>query len=133
MDPFLEKFFPAVYRRKHNKISQDSHYCKYNNQGLVVFTSSFYVAGLVASLFASHVTRKYGRKTSIISGGISFLLGSALNAGAMNLTMLISGRIMLGVGIGFSNQVGLNVECVLGSRISIEFRHVKYNDLVIWL
>jgi len=104
MDPFLEKFFPAVYSRKHNKISQDSHYCKYNNQGLVLFTSSLYVAGLVASLFASHVTRRYGRKASIISGGISFLLGSALNAGAMNLTMLISGRIMLGVGIGFSNQ-----------------------------
>eukprot|EP00253_Pinus_taeda_P000862 PITA_00862 len=105
LDPFLEKFFPAVYLQKHNKISQDSHYCKYNNQGLVVFTSSLYAAGLVASMIASHVTSKYGRKAIIISGGISFLVGSAVNAAAMNLTMLISGRIMLGVGIGFSNQV----------------------------
>ena len=106
MDPFLEKFFLAGYLRKHHKKFEGSDYCKYNNQGLVVFTSSLYVAGLVASLFASHVTRTYGRKASIIIGGICFLVGSALNAGAMNLTMLISGRIMLGVGIGFSNQVG---------------------------
>ena len=108
MDPFLEKFFPAVYHRKHHEIFKDSDYCKYNNQGLVVFTSSLYVAGLVATMGASNITRKYGRKASIISGGISFLVGSTLNASAMNLTMLISGRIMLGVGIGFANQVGFN-------------------------
>eukprot|EP00253_Pinus_taeda_P024514 PITA_24514 len=104
MDPFLEKFFPAVYRRKHHAILEDSAYCKYNNQGLVVFTSSLYVAGLVATMGASTVTSKYGRKASIVTGGISFLLGSALNASAMDLAMLISGRVMLGVGIGFANQ-----------------------------
>jgi len=104
MDPFLEKFFPAVYYRKHHQIFQDNDYCKYNNQGLVVFTSSLYVAGLIATMAASSVTSKYGRKASIISGGISFLVGSALNAVAKNLTMLISGRVMLGVGIGFANQ-----------------------------
>ncbi|XP_054806541.1 sugar transport protein 7-like [Prosopis cineraria] len=102
MDEFLQEFFPSVYRSKEH--AHESNYCKYNNQGLALFTSSLYLAGLVASLLASPVTRKYGRRASIIGGGISFLIGSALNAAAVNLAMLLLGRIMLGVGIGFGNQ-----------------------------
>ncbi|KAK1292019.1 Sugar transport protein 7 [Acorus calamus] len=102
MDPFLEKFFPVVYRKKNYK--SKNNYCKYDNQGLAAFTSSLYLAGLVASIGASHVTRNYGRRASIICGGISFLIGATLNASAMNLAMLLLGRIMLGVGIGFGNQ-----------------------------
>ncbi|CAA6661646.1 unnamed protein product [Spirodela intermedia] len=96
------KFFPTVYRKKN--FQSESNYCKYDNQGLAAFTSSLYLAGLVASLAASPVTRSYGRRASIVCGGISFLVGAALNAAAANLIMLILGRIMLGVGIGFGNQ-----------------------------
>ncbi|CAN6459770.1 unnamed protein product [Victoria cruziana] len=103
MDPFLEKFFPVVYRKK-NYRSKNGNYCKYNNQGLSAFTSSLYLAGLIASLAASPVTRKYGRRASIVCGGISFLCGATLNASAVNLGMLLLGRILLGVGIGFGNQ-----------------------------
>lgn len=102
MDDFLEEFFPSVYRQKSH--AHENNYCKYDNQGLAAFTSSLYIAGLVATLMASPVTRKYGRRASIIGGGISFLIGSALNASAVNLSMLILGRVMLGVGIGFGNQ-----------------------------
>ncbi|KAK7411626.1 hypothetical protein VNO78_03061 [Psophocarpus tetragonolobus] len=102
MNEFLEKFFPSVYRQKLH--AHENNYCKYDNQVLAVFTSSLYIAGLVASLVASPVTRKYGRRASIIGGGISFLIGAALNASAVNLTMLILGRVMLGIGIGFGNQ-----------------------------
>lgn len=102
MDQFLLKFFPGVYRKK--KGVRENNYCKYNDEGLSAFTSSLYVAGLVASLLASPVTRKYGRKSSIVTGGLCFLIGAALTASAVNLAMLILGRIMLGVGIGFGNQ-----------------------------
>uniref|UniRef100_A0A2N9FW10 Major facilitator superfamily (MFS) profile domain-containing protein n=1 Tax=Fagus sylvatica TaxID=28930 RepID=A0A2N9FW10_FAGSY len=102
MDEFLEKFFHAVYIKK--KKAHESNYCKYDSQKLAAFTSSLYLAGLVASLIASPITRKYGRRTSIICGGISFLIGATLNAAAINLAMLLLGRIMLGVGIGFGNQ-----------------------------
>lgn len=102
MDAFLEKFFHDVYLKK--KHAHENNYCKYDNQGLAAFTSSLYLAGLVASLVASPVTRDYGRRASIICGGISFLLGAALNAAAINLAMLLTGRILLGVGIGFGNQ-----------------------------
>lgn len=103
MDGFLEKFFKTVYKKK--KLAHENNYCKYDNQGLSAFTSSLYLAGLVSSLVASPVTRNYGRRGSIICGGISFLVGATLNAAAVNVVMLIFGRIMLGVGIGFGNQV----------------------------
>ncbi|KAL2502587.1 Sugar transport protein 7 [Forsythia ovata] len=102
MDGFLEKFFPVVYRQKRH--AHENNYCKYNNQGLASFTSSLYLAGMVSSIVASTVTRKYGRRGSIICGGISFMIGATLDASAVNLPMLILGRIMLGVGIGFGNQ-----------------------------
>lgn len=102
MNGFLEKFFPVVYKNKMH--AHENNYCKYNNQGLAAFTSSLYLAGLVASLVASPVTRKYGRRGSIICGGLSFIIGATLDASAVNLAMLILGRIMLGVGIGFGNQ-----------------------------
>lgn len=103
MDEFLIKFFPAVYEKK--KRAHENNYCKYDDEGLSAFTSSLYLAGLVSSLVASPVTRKYGRKSSIITGGISFSIGAALTASAVNIVMLLLGRIMLGVGIGFGNQV----------------------------
>ncbi|KAJ4846795.1 hypothetical protein Tsubulata_014110 [Turnera subulata] len=102
MDGFLKKFFPNVYKQKQH--AHESNYCKFDDQPLAAFTSSLYLAGLVASLLASPVTRLYGRRYSIICGGTCFLVGATLNAAAMNLAMLILGRIMLGVGIGFGNQ-----------------------------
>lgn len=103
MPEFLSKFFPKVHRKQ--TLAHENNYCKYNDQSLASFTSSLYLAGLVSSLVASPVTRRYGRRASIICGGISFLIGATLDASAVNLTMLILGRIMLGFGIGFGNQV----------------------------
>lgn len=103
MDDFLRKFFPTVYLNKNH--AQQNNYCKYNNQGLAAFTSSLYLSGLASSLVASPITKKHGRRASIICGGASFLVGAALNASALNLAMLLLGRIMLGIGIGFGNQV----------------------------
>lgn len=102
MSEFLSKFFPKVHRKQMH--AHEDNYCKYNDQALAAFTSSLYLAGLVSSLVASPITRKYGRRGSIICGGISFIIGATLDASAVNLAMLILGRIMLGFGIGFGNQ-----------------------------
>lgn len=104
MEPFLKKFFPEVYL-KMKRDTKVSNYCKFDSPLLTTFTSSLYVAGLVASFFASSVTGAFGRKPSILVAGASFLAGSALGGAAVNVFMLISGRILLGVGIGFANQV----------------------------
>ncbi|KAL8539543.1 hypothetical protein ACS0TY_001232 [Phlomoides rotata] len=103
MEPFLKKFFPKVYKRM-KEDTKISNYCKFDSELLTLFTSSLYLAGLVASFFASFVTRAYGRKPSIIIGGASFLAGAALNGAAVTIHMLILGRVLLGVGVGFANQ-----------------------------
>ncbi|KAI3458327.1 hypothetical protein Pfo_014990 [Paulownia fortunei] len=103
MEPFLKKFFPEVYTRMKEDTSI-SNYCKFDSQLLTLFTSSLYLAGLIASLFASSVTRAYGRKPSIVLGGAAFLAGAALNGAAVSIYMLIFGRVLLGVGVGFANQ-----------------------------
>lgn len=104
MDPFLEKFFPVVYRNTKNK-NLNSNYCKYDNQGLQLFTSSLYLAGLTATFFASYTTRRLGRRLTMLIAGCFFILGVILNAAAQDLAMLIIGRILLGCGVGFANQV----------------------------
>ena len=104
MDSFLEKFFPEVYRKEKSDKSTNQ-YCKFDSQLLTTFTSSLYLAALVASFFAATVTRVFGRKWSMLGGGLTFLVGAALNGAAQNVLMLILGRILLGIGVGFANQV----------------------------
>ncbi|KAJ4982188.1 hypothetical protein NE237_033025 [Protea cynaroides] len=103
MNPFLEKFFPSVYRQEIDNVSTNQ-YCKFDSQILTLFTSSLYLAGLVSSFFASPVTSKLGRKVSMFIGGLVFFAGASINAAAMNIEMLIIGRILLGIGVGFANQ-----------------------------
>lgn len=105
MEQFLGKFFPSVYRKMMDETARESEYCKFDSELLTLFTSSLYVAALIASFFASAVTRAFGRKMSMFFGGTVFLLGSILNGAAINIEMLIIGRLLLGVGVGFANQV----------------------------
>ena len=103
MESCLEEFFPEVLRRM--AATRRDQYCVYNSHVLTAFTSSLYLAGLVASLAASRVTRSVGRQVVMLSGGAFFLAGAAVNAAAVNIVMLIVGRMLLGFGIGFTNQV----------------------------
>ncbi|KAK7280149.1 hypothetical protein RJT34_25211 [Clitoria ternatea] len=104
MPSFLKRFFPDVYQKIQAHNEDDSNYCKYDNQKLQLFTSSLYIAALVASLFASIVTRKLGRKQTMLIAGVFFIVGTVLNAVANSLALLIIGRILLGCGVGFANQ-----------------------------
>ncbi|KAK4385165.1 Hexose carrier protein HEX6 [Sesamum angolense] len=103
MESFLKKFFPGVYIQMKEDTNL-SNYCKFDSQLLTSFTSSLYISCLIASFFAASVTRDYGRKPSIIIGGVAFLFGAVLGGIAENIYMLIIGRLLLGVGIGFTNQ-----------------------------
>ncbi|KAK1380067.1 Sugar transport protein 13 [Heracleum sosnowskyi] len=103
MPDFLKKFFPVVYKRIQEK-GVDSNYCKYNNEGIQLFTSSLYTSALLATFLASYTTRKFGRTRSMLIAGILFQIGVVFNATAINLSMLIFGRLALGCGVGFANQ-----------------------------
>lgn len=104
MDEFLEKFFPSVYLKQKDATGKEDQYCRFENHLLTLFTSSLYLAALVASFCASATTQKFGRKVSMTIGGLVFLIGSIFSGAAMNVTMLIVGRLLLGVGIGYANQ-----------------------------
>lgn len=105
MKEFLVKFFPGVYKRMMEERDDKNAYCTFDSHLLTLFTSSLYLAALAASLFASIVTTKYGRRTTMFFGGFVYLLGSVLNGIAESIIILIFGRLLLGVGIGFANQV----------------------------
>jgi MFS transporter, SP family, sugar:H+ symporter len=79
-------------------------YCIYDSHTLTAFTSSLYLAGLVASLVAGRVTRAIGRQAVMLAG-------AAVNAAAVNIAMLIVGRMLLGFRIGFTNQVEILYWC----------------------
>ncbi|KAE8647956.1 hypothetical protein Csa_000629 [Cucumis sativus] len=102
MPSFLDQFFPSVVKKM--KGAHESEYCKFDSELLTLFTSSLYLAALVASFAASVITRKFGRKPSMFFGGLSFLIGSILNGVANGIGLLIIGRLLLGVGVGFANQ-----------------------------
>ncbi|GMN25992.1 hypothetical protein TIFTF001_001137 [Ficus carica] len=104
MEPFLKKFFPSVYKKMRDETGRENEYCKFDSQLLTLFTSSLYLAALAASFSASAITRSYGRKTSMLVGGVVFFVGSLLNGAATNMEMLIIGRLLLGIGVGFANQ-----------------------------
>ncbi|CAB4262058.1 unnamed protein product [Prunus armeniaca] len=104
MESFLSKFFPSVFHKMKNESADQNQYCKFDSELLTLFTSCLYIAALVASFFASSVTRKFGRKISMFVAGLVFLIGSVLNGVANNIVLLIIGRLLLGIGVGFANQ-----------------------------
>jgi hypothetical protein len=50
--------------------------------------------------------RRFGRKMTMLAGGLCFLVGTGLVAGAVAVPMLVVGRVVLGFGVGFACQVG---------------------------
>ncbi|XP_014505212.1 sugar transport protein 5 isoform X1 [Vigna radiata var. radiata] len=102
MKPFLEEFFPSILRKSAR--AERNEYCVYDNQLFTLFTSSLHLAGLISSLLASRVTTALGRRNTMVFGGCIFFAGGAINGAAQNIFMLILGRILLGFGVGFTNQ-----------------------------
>ena len=119
MDDFLKEFFPKVYTRKHH--AEESNYCKFNDQYLQLFRSSLYLSALVSSLVASKVCTIYGRKPAIFISSVFFLMGSTLSALFLYLCMVIIGRLLMGVGIGFGNEVSVIVTYPRISIITLSF------------
>ncbi|GKU95346.1 hypothetical protein SLEP1_g8717 [Rubroshorea leprosula] len=104
MDSFLKEFFPSVYKKESSVKPSDDQYCKFDSQILTLFTSSLYLAALASSVVSSSITRKCGRRVTMMFGGLLFGAGALLNAFSKAVWMLIIGRMLLGFGIGCANQ-----------------------------
>ncbi|XVE66012.1 hypothetical protein DITRI_Ditri08aG0047400 [Diplodiscus trichospermus] len=99
MPEFLRKFFPVVYRRT-NDPGANGNYCKYDNQGLQLFTSSLYLAGLTATFFASYTTRRI-----LLGCGVGF----ANQAVPLFLSEMAPTRIRGGLNILFQLNVTIGI------------------------
>ncbi|KAF7146368.1 hypothetical protein RHSIM_Rhsim04G0205400 [Rhododendron simsii] len=102
MDDFLIKFFPHVYERKLH--AKENNYCKFDDQMLQLFTSSLYLAALVASFGASKACTVIGRKLTILVAAAFFMAGAVVSAAAQVKWVLIIGRVLFGIGVGFGNE-----------------------------
>lgn len=67
MEPFLVKFFPSVYKQMKDESSHESQYCKFDNELLTLFTSSLYLAALVASFLCIHNHKDVGTQDLNVS------------------------------------------------------------------
>lgn len=67
-------------------------------RGLTV--SLLLLAGAPASLFAGVLADKFGHLSITFVGAVIFTIGAALEAGAVNLAMLLVGRSLVGIGEG---------------------------------
>ena len=107
--PFLTAFFPAVAARQAAAEGAPppdpvaAAYCKFDDPLLTFFTSSAFLAAAAASLFAGDLSRRAGRRAVLVAAGFAFLAGTGLTAGAVHVSMLVAGRLLLGVGIGLAN------------------------------
>jgi sugar porter (SP) family MFS transporter len=69
-----------------------------------LFVSSLFLAGIVGALVASVTSRKYGRRNTMLAGGVAFLIGAVLMACSVHMAMLIMGRMAMGLGVGLTTQ-----------------------------
>ena len=60
---------------------------------------------MLAAIPASWVTTHKGRKVSMLVASSCYIVGIIIVTAAVHIAMLIIGRILLGVGVGFAIQV----------------------------
>ncbi|TQS32514.1 hypothetical protein Golomagni_07166 [Golovinomyces magnicellulatus] len=93
MDQFLEKF---------PEVSPDANGSGFK-KGLM--TAMIELGAFLGAMNQGWIADKFSRKWSIFYAVIIFLLGSALQTGAMSFGMLVGGRFVGGIGVGMLAMV----------------------------
>jgi MFS family permease len=69
------------------------------------FVSSLHLTAFLGSLVNGPVADHYGRKRSILIAVVIFTLGSALQAGAVNIGMIFADRVIAGFSVGMLTMI----------------------------
>ena len=69
--------FPATASK-----TDTSFYCKFNDKSLQAYSAIMHFTGALASLFAGYVTQRFGRTTSMVVAGTSYIAGSVIQVSA---------------------------------------------------
>lgn len=72
---------------------------------LGITVATFLLGGLSGSILASVLSNRIGRKAIVLYASILTIVGGAVQCAAVNLGMLISFRIILGVGVGLMTSL----------------------------
>ncbi len=97
---FAARFFPDTL----NPPAESSPFCQFNDHVMQLFVSSLFLAGAAAALAGMFTSRRWGRKPTMVLGGLCFLIGTVLVASAFETAQLVVGRVVLGFGVGFATQ-----------------------------
>ncbi|KAL0367446.1 UNVERIFIED_CONTAM: Sugar transport protein 8 [Sesamum radiatum] len=104
-DDFLRKFFPESYKKRVDEL--ETNYCRHDDKSVQLFKSSIYLAAVVASFFAAKACSSLGRRPTLMMASVFFVSGSLSGAVAQTYRVLVLGRILYGIGIGFATEVSL--------------------------
>jgi MFS family permease len=69
------------------------------------FVSSLLLAAWFGSLVNGPIADRFGRRTSILLAVVIFTIGSAIQAGAISVGMIFTGRAIAGFGVGMLTMV----------------------------
>lgn len=107
---FLQRFYPEVLFQT---AVHDSIFCEIGSQRLLLYTSIHFVtaAAFEASGVPAALTRAAGRTASLALGGALFAAGSLLQTAAVNIGMLLLGRVVAGLGLSVSTVSSLLYLC----------------------
>ncbi|XP_062224030.1 sugar transport protein MST3-like [Phragmites australis] len=98
-ETFLIKFFPSTYQQLKDQVVTNQ-YCKFDSQVLTLFSSSLFLSAMVAAFFAGPMGRAFGRKWTMFVAAFAYMIGACLGGAAENFAMLLTGRILVGAGVG---------------------------------
>jgi len=102
-EPFLVKFFPSIYEEMEKQVVV-SQYCKFDSQLLTLFSSSLFLAAMIAAFLAGPLTRAFGRKWTLFTAASAYVCGACLGGVSVDFPMLITGQMLVGAGVGLSIQ-----------------------------
>lgn len=63
------------------------------------------IGALISSLMVGHIGDIIGRRKTILYGSCIFFVGGALQTFALNVTMMMIGRIIAGLGVGMLSTI----------------------------
>ncbi|WP_339105518.1 sugar porter family MFS transporter [Haloterrigena salinisoli] len=104
-----------------------------------VIVSGAMVGAIVGAAFGGRLADRLGRRRLILVGAVIFFIGSLIMAIAPNVEVLILGRIVDGIGVGFASVVGplyiseISPPKIRGSLVSLNQLTITSGILIAYL
>lgn len=70
-----------------------------------LITSILSVGTFFGSIIAGDLAELYGRRTTIILGCVIFMIGTAMQTASTEYKLLVAGRAIAGLGVGFESAI----------------------------